>query len=64
MLFASAGIIYVLSGLWFRVPMPVQPLKAIAIAAVVSGASYLEVRWAGAVVGLELLGECFRQDRP
>lgn len=32
--------------------MPVQPLKAIAIAAVVSGASYLEVRWAGAVVGL------------
>lgn len=52
MLFASAGIIYVLSGLWFRVPMPVQPLKAIAIAAVVSGASYLEVRWAGAVVGL------------
>lgn len=52
MLFASAGIIYILSGLWFRVPMPVQPLKAIAIAAVVSGASYLEVRWAGAVLGL------------
>lgn len=52
MLFASAGIIYIFSGLWFRVPMSVQPLKAIAIAAVVSGASYLEVRWAGAVLGL------------
>lgn len=50
-LFVSTGFVYILAGIWFRIPMPVQPLKAIAIAAVVSGASYLEVRWAGAIVG-------------
>lgn len=51
-LFVSTGLIYFFSGLYFRIPMPVQPLKAIAIAAVVSGASYQEVRMAGALVGV------------
>lgn len=54
-LFFSTGVMYLLSGWYFRIPMSVQPLKAIAIAAIASDASYLEVRWAGAVVGLYCL---------
>ncbi len=51
-LFLTAGLFYIVSGLYFRVPMPIQPLKAIAIAAIVSGASFLEVRIAGALLGV------------
>ena len=50
--FLSTGAIYLISALWFRIPMPVQPLKAIAIAAIVSGSSFLEIRLAGALLGL------------
>ncbi|MFA7369214.1 MAG: hypothetical protein WC334_06185, partial [Kiritimatiellales bacterium] len=28
LLFASAGLVYLFSGLYFRIPMPVQPLKS------------------------------------
>lgn len=51
-LFLSTSLLYFVSGFWFRVPMAVQPLKAIAIAAIVSGASFLEIRWAGALLGV------------
>jgi len=51
-LFLTTGLVYFVSGLWFRVPMAVQPLKAIAIAAIVSGASFLEIRLAGALLGV------------
>ena len=51
-LFLSTSLLYFISGFWFRVPMAVQPLKAIAIAAIVSGASFLEIRWAGALLGV------------
>jgi hypothetical protein len=63
-LLLSAGIAYLVSGLLFRVPMPVQPLKSIAIAALAAGASAAEIRWSGALLGgaclLLLLG---RPDR-
>jgi hypothetical protein len=51
-LLASAGIAYLVSGFLFRVPMSVQPLKSIAIAAIVMGASQLEVRVSGALLAL------------
>ncbi|MCM2279946.1 MAG: hypothetical protein NDJ89_17875 [Oligoflexia bacterium] len=50
-LLASAGLAYLASGWLFRVPLSVQPLKSIAIAAVSLGASALEVRIAGAFLG-------------
>lgn len=50
-LFLSTGLMYLFSAWYFRVPMSVQPLKAIAIAAVVSGASFLEIRVAGGLLG-------------
>ena len=34
---AIAGLLYISSGIYYRVPMPVQPLKAIAAIAIVSG---------------------------
>lgn len=52
MLLGSVGVIYILAGSWFQIPMSVQPLKTIAIAAIVSGANSLEVRLAGAMVGI------------
>lgn len=51
-LWGFTGCTYIASGLFFRVPMPVQPLKAIAVAAVSLGASAAEVRIAGGLLGL------------
>ncbi|MCM2324345.1 MAG: putative sulfate/molybdate transporter [Oligoflexia bacterium] len=56
MLLASAGLAYWASGLLFRVPMSVQPLKSIAIASVAVGASSGEVRAAGALLAAACLG--------
>ncbi|MEY4615443.1 MAG: hypothetical protein RJB66_403 [Pseudomonadota bacterium] len=50
-LLISTGFIYVFSALYYRVPMPVQPLKSVAMAAVAIGASFAEIRWAGAGIG-------------
>lgn len=50
-LLGSAGLAYILSGYYFRIPMPVQPLKSITIGALAIGASPLEVRWSAAVLG-------------
>ena len=51
-LFASAGLAYLVSGWFFKIPMSVQPLKAIAIAAVAIGASGAEIRVSGFLLGL------------
>ena len=51
-LLAGAGIAYIVSGWIFKIPMSVQPLKSIAIAAVAAGATSAEVRWAGAALGV------------
>jgi SulP family sulfate permease len=52
MLFASAGLAYLVSGWFFKIPMSVQPLKAIAIAAVAIGASGPEIRISGLCLGV------------
>jgi SulP family sulfate permease len=54
-LLLTAGLAYIASGVWFRIPMPVQPLKSIAIAAVAVHASGMEIRVSGAVLGLVCL---------
>ncbi len=51
-LLASAGVAYWVAGIVFRVPMSVQPLKSVAVAAVAVGASVAEVRYSGAMLGL------------
>lgn len=55
-LFLSTGVAYVVAGFFFKIPMPVQPLKSIAIAAVSVGATKLEVQFSGLILGLYCLG--------
>lgn len=59
LLLASAGIAYWIAGIVFRVPMPVQPLKSIAIAAMAVGATQVEVSISGIVLGLIALALVF-----
>jgi len=50
-LLATAGIAYLVAGMLFRVPMPVQPLKSLVVAALALGASAADVCWSGFIVG-------------
>lgn len=52
MLFLSAGLTYIFAGYFFRIPMPVQPLKSIAIAALAVGATGSEIRVSAAFLGI------------
>lgn len=51
-LMASAGLAYIFAGMFFRVPMPVQPLKSIVVGALALGASAEDIRMAGLGIGL------------
>ena len=51
-LMGSAGLAYIFTGLLFKVPMPVQPLKSIVVGALALGASSDDVRIAGLGIGL------------
>jgi hypothetical protein len=48
---ATAGLAYIAAGIFFRVPMAVQPLKSIVIAGVATGAGSAEIRWSAVFVG-------------
>lgn len=50
----SAGILYIASGLYFRVPMPVQPLKAVASIAIALGATPQVISASGLWMGIIL----------
>lgn len=52
---ATTGLAYLVTGWLFRLPIPVQPLKSMAIVAIASGASVGELRLAGAAIGVILL---------
>lgn len=54
-LLLSAGFFYVCAGLYFRIPMPVQPLKAVAALAIGAGLGPGPVAAAGLVMGVLLL---------
>ncbi len=55
----TTGLTYIVSAYLFKVPMAVQPLKSIAIAAVTAGASFAEVRISGMLLGVYCLLMCF-----
>ena len=54
-IFVTIGLYYVLSGLYFRTTIPVQPMKVIGAYAIVRGLSPLEVSVSGLWVGIILL---------
>ncbi len=51
----SFGAFYLATGLYYRLPIPVQPMKAIAAIAIAGGASAAEIAASGMIVGLFLL---------
>src|SRR5919106_7022364 len=51
----SFGVFYVASGLFYRVPIPVQPMKAVSAVLLTSGLSPGEIAAAGLGLGLILL---------
>mgnify|MGYP005832671613 CR=1 FL=1 len=68
--FLVVGLAYVVNGLYYRLPIPVQPLKAVSVTAIALGLSGQVVSAAGLVMGvillflavtglIEPLGRCF-----
>ncbi len=55
MVFLLTGLAYVAAGVYFRLPVPVQPLKAMAAIAIVGGASAGEVAAGSIIMGIILL---------
>jgi MFS superfamily sulfate permease-like transporter len=51
-LLLSSGLAYIIAGYVFRIPMPVQPLKSIAIAGIAVGASAIEIRALATILGI------------
>lgn len=54
-LFLAAGVFYVASSWYFRITMPVQPLKAMAAIAIASGLGFEIINAAGIVMGVILI---------
>lgn len=52
---ATTGIAYLVTGWLFRLPIPVQPLKALAITAIAVGASLAEIRLAAVACAIVFL---------
>ncbi len=51
-LFLAAGLLYIIAGIYFKIPMPVQPLKAASIIAITIGASAGEISAAALIMGI------------
>ena len=51
----GVGMFYIVSGIYFRLPMPVQPLKAVAAIAISLGLSTNVIGAAGLLMGVILL---------
>lgn len=54
-LFLMAGLFYLCSAWYFRITMPVQPLKAMSAIAIVTGLSYTVINAAGIIMGIILI---------
>lgn len=54
-IFLIAGLFYILSALYFRITMPVQPLKAMSAIAIATGLGYEVINAAGITMGLILI---------
>lgn len=55
MLLGTSGVAYIAAGVMFRVPMSVQPLKSVVVAALAIGASAQEVVFSGFLLGVACL---------
>ncbi len=55
LIFLFAGILYFVAGVYFRVPIPVQPLKAVAIIAIAAELSPAQISASGLLIGIILL---------
>lgn len=53
-LFLAAGVLYIAAGAYFRIPMPVQPLKATSALAIAVGASASTVSFVCFLMGITL----------
>lgn len=56
MVLLGFGLFYVATGLVYRLPVPVQPMKAIAAVALLGTVSPAEIALSGVLIGLVLLG--------
>lgn len=56
MVLLGFGLFYIATGLVYRLPIPVQPMKAIAAVALLGVASPTEIALSGVLIGLVLLG--------
>ena len=54
-LFLMAGIFYIASAYYFRITMPVQPLKAMSAIAIAAGLNFAVINAAGVIMGIILL---------
>ncbi|MFC1562863.1 putative sulfate/molybdate transporter [candidate division KSB1 bacterium] len=54
-IFLFAGMLYLAAGIYFRVPVPVQPLKAVAIIAIAMKLSPIQISASGLLIGIILL---------
>ena len=54
-LFLFAGILYISTGIYFKVPVPIQPLKAVAIIAISMELSPQQISASGLLIGIILL---------
>jgi|Deesub1362B_J571_1020462.scaffolds.fasta_scaffold00486_11 SulP family sulfate permease len=53
--FVIGGLFYISAGLYYKIPMPVQPLKAVAMIAIASGFGSRMIACAGILMGIILL---------
>jgi SulP family sulfate permease len=60
--FVSVGLMYIASGLFFRLPVLVQPFKAMAAIAISTGASAALLGAAGVAMGLNFTQFCRHLD--
>jgi len=54
-LFLMAGLFYLVSAFYFRITMPVQPLKAMSAIAIATGLGYQTINAAGIIMGVILI---------
>lgn len=55
LVFSFVGLLYLITGIYFRVPVPVQPLKAVAVIAIASNLSPVQISTSGLEIGILLL---------
>ncbi len=53
--FTGFGLFYVASGLFYRLPIPVQPMKAVSAVMLTSGLSAAEIAATGVLIGIALI---------